>query len=351
MLEPNSPLEVLDRVVIAGGEPHTHKAWAAAEVAANGELLVAYKDSADHNITDSAVLILARSKDGGRTWTHRRLLEPAPDGSQCFITNHGMTKLKDGTLLLTVHRQWHQEYAGKREIFDHPSFIRSTDNGATWESPTPDVRVPYLSELGETYSYGRAHELHDRRVMIPFSGVPRDATNLRLRATGVGFSHDGGKTWNDFSLIHADYEGTLCPNETDLLKLRDGRYLAMIRSNPTLRLYKSFSSDEGKTWTPIEQTPLPGNCPSLLMLNSGAILCAYRNRTVGSEGLGVGVSYDDGATWTHLRNLYDASNLDCAYPSLVRLPNGDIFCSYYTAAEPAFTGWCEIHGLFLRDLT
>jgi hypothetical protein len=253
--------------------------------------------------------------------------------------------------MLTVHRQWHQEHDGRREIFDHPTFIRSDDNGATWTQPGTDVQVPYLSDLGETYSYGRAHELDNGRVMVPFEGVPRGATNLRLRATGVGFSSDRGETWSDFSLIHADYTGDICPNETDVVKLRDGRYLAMIRSNPTLRLYQSFSEDEGKNWTPIEQTPLPGNCPALLPLNSGAVLCGYRNRIVGAEGLAFGVSYNNGATWTHLGNLYDGSNMDCAYPSLVRLPNGDIFCAYYTAAEPAWTGWCEIHGLLLRDLT
>lgn len=346
----NAPVEVIERVVVAGGEPHTHKAWPAAELAANGDLLVAYKDGADHNITDSAVVMLARSRDNGRTWTHQRILEPAPDHSQCFITNHGMTRLHDGTLLLTVHRQWHQEYGGKREIFDHPTFIRSTDNGKSWEPPLPDVRVPYLSDIGETYSYGRGYEFDDGRVMVPFEGVPVNATNARLRATGVGFSRDRGKTWHEFSLIHADYVGDICPNETDVLKLRDGRYLAMIRSNPTLRLYKSFSSD-GETWTPIEQTVLPGNCPALLLLNSGAVLCGYRNRIEGAEGLGFGVSYDNGGTWTHLGNLYNGSNVDCAYPSMVRLPNGDIFCAYYTAAEPAWRGWCEIHGLLLQDLT
>lgn len=348
---PDAPVEVIDRVVIAGGEPRTHKAWPSAELAVNGDLLVAFKSSADHNMTDGATLWLARARDNVKTWTHEILLDSAPDGSQCFITNHGMTRLAEGTLLLTAHRQWHQEYGDKNEIFDHSSFICSDDNGATWTAPSADVRVSYLSGLGETYSYGRAQELADGRVMIPFAGVPKGANNLRLRATGVGFSSDRGKTWNNFSLIHADYTGDVCPNETDVVRLRDGRFLAMIRSKPTLRLYKSYSEDEGKTWTPIEQTLLPGNCPSLIQLYSGAILCGYRNRIEGAEGLGFGVSDDDGATWTHLRNLYDGGHVDCAYPSLVRLRNGDIFCACYTAAQPAWTGWCEIHGLLLRDLT
>jgi hypothetical protein len=41
VVEQIGPFEVVDRVVVAGGEPRSHRAWPAAEVAATGDLVVA----------------------------------------------------------------------------------------------------------------------------------------------------------------------------------------------------------------------------------------------------------------------------------------------------------------------
>lgn len=352
MWSSDAPIELLEEVVVAGSEDHaSHKAWAAAEVAANGDLLVAHKDASDHGRTADSFVMLARSRDNGKTWTTRMILPAAPDGSYGWITNHGMTRLHDGTIVMNVIRHWNIQKNGERKYSSHGSFMRSRDNGETWEGPFPEFVPSFLNDLGETYSYGRIMELSDGRLMAPFAGVPRGMDDYSLRSVGVGFSSDGGETWGDYSIIHDDRVGDLKTNETDLLKLKDGRYLAMVRSNPTKWLYKSFSSDEGKTWTPIEKTEIPGNCPSLLRLNSGAILCGFRDRRAESPGMGFGVSYDEGASWQSYGNLYEAPNWDCAYPSLVRLPNGNIFCSFYTSAVPDIYGPCEIHGYILRDKT
>ncbi len=46
------------------------------------------------------------------------------------------------------------------------------------------------------------------------------------------------------------------------------------------------------------------------------------------------------------------ANNDCAYPSMARLPDGRIYCAFYTSAEPdGYTGSCEIRGLVLHDKT
>ena len=136
-----------------------------------------------------------------------------------------------------------------------------------------------------------------------------------------------------------------------MLRLADGRLLAMIRANTALRLYQSISTDEGCSWTALQATALPGQCPCLFTLASGALLCAYRDMQEGQPGLGCAVSDDLGETWRPLGALYAGANRDCAYPSIVRLADGRLFCAYYTAPEPAFTGPCDIRGLTLRDRT
>ena len=67
--------------------------------------------------------------------------------------------------------------------------------------------------------------------MVPAYGAPRAARDPRLRITGVAFSNDVGRTWTDFVTIHEDLQGDVCPSEADVIRLADGRYLAMIRAN------------------------------------------------------------------------------------------------------------------------
>jgi hypothetical protein len=123
----------------------------------------------------------------------------------------------------------------------------------------------------------------------------------------------------------------------------------MIRANPALRLYRSYSTDEGRTWTAILPTDLPGRCPALITLASGAVLCAYRDSSPDSPGMACAVSHNFGETWTPLGQLYRGANRDCAYPSLARLADGRLYCAFYTAAIPTSTGTCEVHGLLIED--
>ena len=351
MLQSDAPLEVLDEVIVAGGEPRSHKAWAGLEVAANGDLLVAYKDGSDHARTDDAVVMLARSTDGGRTWPTRKVVAAEP-GWSCYC-NHGMTRLSDGTLLLEIIRSRHLlDALGQRRNFSWGAFIRSTDDGHLWQERGPELDLPFVSHYGHGFCYGRVRELSDGRLMMPFHGVPRGAQDAKLRVVAVVFSEDRGHSWNDYSIIYEDRQGDICPSECDLLRLPDGRYLAMIRANAALRLYRSYSEDEGRSWTPIEPTDLPGQSPALIYLASGDILCAYRDVRPDQLGMSCAVSSDFGQTWVPLGHLYRGANRDCAYPSMVHLPGGRIYCTFYTAAEPeAMTGSCEIHGLILRDRT
>ena len=202
-LAPNPWIEVLDDFLVAGDAPRLHRAWPAAEVLPDGQLLVAYKESVDHNRTDDGAVFVARSPDGGRSWPSRRAVVAEP-GWGC-ITNHGLTRLSDGTLLLPVIRERHPPSgagpapdgrpATAREI--RVSFARSGDGGQVWEACGPFLRC---SGLRETYvaAYGRVHELRDGRLLVPVFGVPEGETDDRRRGIGMAFSADGGRTWDRF---------------------------------------------------------------------------------------------------------------------------------------------------------
>jgi hypothetical protein len=201
-------------------------------------------------------------------------------------------------------------------------------------------------------AYGRCLELQDGRLMVTVYGVPRGVDDHKLRGLGVAFSMDGGLTWPESRPIYEDRRGDICPSETDIIRLPDGRILAIIRANAAKRLYRSYSDDEGQSWSPLEPTEMPGQCPCLIYLASGALLCAYRDMRPEQPGMSCAVSGDWGQSWQPLGYLYKGGNFDCAYPAMTTLPDGRIYCAYYTAATPeAITGTCDIRGLILRDKT
>ena len=91
--------------------------------------------------------------------------------------------------------------------------------------------------------------------MAPFYCVPRIASEEDRRAVAVVFSDDGGETWADYSMIYYEDNSDICPSETDIVILSDGRYLAMSRANARNLLYRSY--------------------PSLVSLPSNGVLCVY----------------------------------------------------------------------------
>jgi hypothetical protein len=84
-------------MVVAGGETRWHRAWPGAALAANGDLVVAYKEGSTHHLVDDEVAFVTRSSDGGRTWARRAVAGLPGYG---YWTAHGLTRLSSGDLLL-----------------------------------------------------------------------------------------------------------------------------------------------------------------------------------------------------------------------------------------------------------
>ena len=350
-----SPIEVIDEVVVAGGPGAAHRAWPSIERTADGDLVVAYKSArTTTRPTTGSSGWLAR-RDGGLTWPYRRpvVAEPGWD----VFTHHGLTRLADGSLLLHCVRARHLGAdeagdAGEGAFFARGAFIRSTDGGRTWWPCGPNLEMSFISATGRGFCYGKVQELAGGALVVPFYGTPAERTGELQRILAIVRSDDGGRSWREYSFISTDPSSPLRPSETDLLRVADGRLLAVVRANAAKRLYRAWSADDGLSWSELEPTPMPGQSPALLALESGAILCAYRERTAEAFGLGCAVSRDDGATWQVLGSLYAGDSADCAYPSLVRLPDGNVHCVFYTSPQQTADGPnSEIRSLIMADRT
>lgn len=335
-------IEILDRVVIASGEEPRSRALAGVQLLANGDLLVGYRSATTHPfgvdpIVDDGAVMTVRSTDGGRAWGEPHAVCALPGWDSAG--GRSIVQTPAGDLIMFVMKA---RRAGRRvkESYIYP--IRSTDNGHSWSDFGAEV-VLYPGGWTEPNTGGHIQVLSDGRWMMPAYGADTpDGVTYPI----VAFSDDQGQTWGGRSIISRGSPGVTLYEPT-ITRLRDGRFMAIIRTmDPPFTSYQSYSVDEGATWTAPKPVSFQGQTSYLVELRSGAILCAYRDMTPDRFGVSASVTCDNGTTWEYAARLYEGTDWNCGYPSLVRLPSGELFCVYYTCYEG---GNSEVHGLFMTE--
>ena len=140
-------------------------------------------------------------------------------------------------------------------------------------------------------------------------------------------STDGGKTWTrGGDMPHfGKPRGVMEPTSVEL---NDGRLFTLLRTNVGIQ-YKSFSEDQGKTWTKPAPSRFKSPCASgvLRKLAGGRIIFVWDNvaskTNLPRTPLDVAHSTDDGKTWKikriHATDAYQLSNI-----GVLQLKNGDI---------------------------
>lgn len=127
-------------------------------------------------------------------------------------------------------------------------------------------------------------------------------------ANGLLSSKDGGHTWRYYSTIAtaADvlppeertkkgFEGA---DETSMIRLADGQLMAVFRvgSGINWKLRRSYSGDDGRTWSKPEAIPAYSVEPKLVRMANGTIALAS-----GRPGIGLWLSTDAKArSWQHV---------------------------------------------------
>jgi hypothetical protein len=313
--------------------------------AANGDLLVSFCTTFDCQAGGEGYLL--RSSDGGRIWSEPKLIlrSGKPDG--CINLSVGLTTLADGTVLYPccdarITRKWDQHDADL-------IILQSKDHGQTWTGAAP---VPVGAK--EPFAYGRIIELKNGEVLCPVWGKRRSE---ELWRSGAVRSRDGGVTWGDYVTIAYD-PGAISSrqpggkevhcagfNETTLLEQADGQVLAILRQQGIhggmRELYRSMSSDQGRTWSSPALLDVWGTSPSLHLLPSGVIMLGYRNHLgnpqhLQSPGVAVSFSQDEGQTWGEHLMLEDPTGyrytheFEAGYPAFLTMRDGSIMVVFYS---------------------
>lgn len=124
-------------------------------------------------------------------------------------------------------------------------------------------------------------------------------------------------------------------NETAILHLGQGRWLAAARTARLQRLELFRSDDDGASWRRDQTLSLPRQIPAhLTRLNDGRILLTYGMRCPGYFGVAARISSDEGESWCAPFMLVQYPDADGGYPSSVQTGDDRIVTAFYSASQP-----------------
>lgn len=313
------------QIVCSGGAAGGYAAFPDVCRLQNGELFCVFYSGYSHVSTPNEKwpkggrIMSVRSLDNGKTWSKPVVaIDTAQDDRDPSVAC-----LKDGTLLLNWFTP-RPDQQGKNRVA--VLLARSADQGHTWSEPIKlDLDSPYSFACSSP-----VRQLPDGSLIL---GLYHQENQKNLAFGATVKSYDGGRTWKDLALI-GEKSGIYLDAETDVVPLKDGKLLAALRSS-RVDMHYSISEDMGKTWGSVRSFGFKGHCPYFLRHSSGTILLAHRLPATSLHW-----TADEGKTW-HGPVQFDS--VGGAYPSLVELPGGLVYCVYYEEGKGA-----SIRGVRLR---
>jgi hypothetical protein len=311
------------------GWPANHGAWSWGD-----EILVGF-EVGDFRKTDRghaidyekpAEHVLARSLDGGETWTIERppgLRPPAGEKVAGVPTGESGKPLTDcpggidftGSGFALTARMTSVDAGQSR-------FYYTLDRGKTWSGP---CRIPDFGQPGTAartdYLVNGKHDLTMFLTVAKSNGKEGRVICVRTR--------DGARTWTMEAFVGPEPGGRDYAIMPSSVRLSKDRILTTIRYRKFIDAY--VSGDDGRTWEKLSR-PAPatgGNPPSLVELEDGRLVLTYGYR-LEPYGIRARISNDRGQTWGEeivLRD--DGGNWDLGYTRTVQRPDGKMVTVYY----------------------
>ena len=309
-------------------------AWPNLTLMPNGEIIATIFKGSEHAGVGGTNIECWASEDDGRLWKFRSAPDSPPEGESRVNQAAGLAP--DGALIVIMSGR--DATKEPREVLPRPKVFRSEDNARTWER-IGEVAVPDTANH-HVIPFGDVIGLPDGTMAAPFYGghlANRDIDRLspeRRYQSFLIFSHDGGATWEDVVEV-----GTWDHDETSVLPLENGRWIAAARTVRDAHTDLFISDDAGRTWeyggplTLTRQHP-----PHLLRLADGSALLTYGIRNPGVYA-GIGGRFsEDGLSWGAPCVVFNPGVEgagDGTYPSSVQVADGTIVTAYYSSGVPA----------------
>jgi len=271
--------------------------------------------------------MLARSLDGGETWTLDKaigLTPPAGPGHIAGVPTEKGRELSRLTRPIDFTAPGFALTARMSDIHVGPSwFFYTTDKGRSWNGP---FRLP---DFGQKGIAARTDYIVDG---------PRGLTMFLTAAKSNGRegrpicvrTKDGGMTWNLVGMVGPEPDGNDFAIMPSSVRLSSTSILTLVRHRRWIEAYRT--DDNGATWTHVVRA-VPdsgrGNPPSLVRMGDGRLIVTFGYRAE-PFSIRARISTDEGKSWSDdilLRS--GAVDWDLGYTRSVQRPDGKIVTVYY----------------------
>jgi hypothetical protein len=339
-------------------------------VAPGGRWLCAFRVSPRKANAYPQRILLTHSDDEGATWTEpvepfqRRTVDgKRGDWRAAHLTALGGRRLVAVLYWVDASDESLPFFNEQTEgLLDSRIFLSfSDDGGETWSGPLLVDTAPYNVPTPIT---GPLLVLANGDWALQFE------TNKRYYDTSVWrheavllFSSDGGRTWPEHTTVASDPEARIFYWDQRPNVLADGSILAPFwtfdrRTAAYLNMHARRSEDNGRTWSKIWDTGVPGQPAPPVSLPDGRILMPYVDRE-GPTTIRCRTSADGGRTWPRETELVlgdagsgrqqgrkatmqdawaEMSAFSIGLPRTARLAGGDVVVVYYAGPRTDWTG-------------
>lgn len=294
-----------------------------------------------------STISMMNSTDGGRTWNNFRIaVERRKDSVNVYSPN--FLRLKNGEILL-CYMMYNQLESGQ-PMLATAYMVRSSDEGQTFGPPET------IWEKGQfAISNSCIKRLSSGRVIltVTYSEGTLWSKDEKIHVR-VFYSDDDCSTWTfGQENISLPMRGAM---EPFVAELTDGR-LIMVMRNQLGSLFKSYSSDQGESWSLPQTTGLsiPESCPYVTEIpNSNKIMVIWNNAEYNMHWsshygkrspLTAAISADGGVTFTDFWDIETDTKIGFSNPGITWTRDGVCLLTYWAIPyneQWRFTGLCDL---------
>ncbi len=296
---------------------------------------------------------LARSTDGGETWTAWKPDRYAGQDRTVQDPPGNLDFTQDGFLMRIEGFGYHASSGYHADGIGRCQWFYSENKGITWHGPFGfgDLMLhgaklhPELQ--GKEFTARTAYIIDSPHEMSLFLSVrerPETPSIALCESTFLARTTDGGKTFTFVSWVvpWSDPYRAAMPAP---VRISQTKIVVAIRrrskSNNWIDCYES--TDNGKSWSFLSKVACTedannynGNPPALIQLQDSRLCCAFGNRS--TRQMRVKYSEDEGKSWSTeqiLRSDFRSANdrPDLGYPRLFQRLDGKLVTAYFWCTE------------------